>query len=484
MKHLIAILSIILLFSCKAEKKDPLFAMTPDQMEEDFLLFQSIYEEANAGLYKYRKKEQVDSAFAANKAQISETTTYREFYTLLWNVIDYTGSCHNGLTYPEALDEALNKKDIFFPIPLKYIDGKLYTNYTYNGIAMGSEVLAINKMPIDEVAKRCGHFISTDGYNQTGKYTDLDSDWFAFYMYLVFGEQQQFTLQYQNKAESTSATVQSVDYITFFNNYQKRHSAAYDNRITKDYFFTYKDSIGYLNINTFAMGGPESEGHKQYATFLDSVFVALKDNHTQKLIVDVRGNGGGNDPNDLLLYSYLTDRSFRENTTAHTLFQEVPFPNYYLDDDIDELAKELKEEHSIFKDGNYYQNATFNPAWQPKPNAFTGDLVLLIDPPVASAGSLFASLVKSDDDTIVIGEETLGGYYGHTGHIPVHYELPHSKLELKFSIVDLEQDVRQLPDEQYGDGIQPDDKVVQTYPDFLTHRDTQLEFAIKKISSK
>ena len=125
----------------------------------------------------------------------------------------------------------------------------------------------------------------------------------------------------------------------------------------------------------------------------------------------------------------------------------------------------------------------FNKEWLPNKSAFKGNLILLIDPFVASAGSLFASLVKSDKKATVIGEETLGGYYGHTGHIPVNYELPNSKLILTFSIVDLEQDVKQVSDEKYGDGINPDFKVVQTYADFLENKDTQLNYAIEKIKT-
>lgn len=100
---------------------------------------------------------------------------------------------------------------------------------------------------------------------------------------------------------------------------------------------------------------------------------------------------------------------------------------------------------------------------------------------MASAGSLFASLVKSDENTIVIGEETLGGYYGHTGHIPMTYELPNSKLRLTFSIVDLEQDVKRLSDQQFSDGVKPDFKVVQSHEDFINNKDIQLNFAIEKI---
>ena len=106
---------------------------------------------------------------------------------------------------------------------------------------------------------------------------------------------------------------------------------------------------------------------------------------------------------------------------------------------------------------------------------------MLIDPFVASAGSLFASLIKNDKHTIVIGEETMGGDYGHTGHSPMTYELPNSKLQLTFSIVDLEQDIKQLPDENYGDGIMPDFKVTQSYNDFMNNKDAQLHFAIKQL---
>jgi len=61
--------------------------------------------------------------------------------------------------------------------------------------------------------------------------------------------------------------------------------------------------------------------------------------------------------------------------------------------------------------------------------------------------------------------------------------LPNSKLILTFSIVDLEQDVKRLPDEKYGDGVKPDFRVIQTYQDFLDNNDTQLNFAIERIKN-
>jgi hypothetical protein len=482
---------LIVLISCKSENKkegiEKHNLIAKGAMLDDFEIFQTIYEKANAGLYKYHTKKEIDSVFISNKKLITNDLHFREFYNILWNVIDYTGSCHNGLTYPETLDKNLSKQKIYFPIPLKYISNKLYTNLEYKEIPAGSELISVNNVPENQFSILISKYVSTDGFNKTGKYANIATDWLPFYIYLALGEQNHFKLKYKAKDSSITEELKiaSVTYKDFYTNFKNRFSKEYDERKSKDYIYKYLDSIdtGFLEVNTFGMGGPASEGHKKYAKFLDSVFIDLRQNNIPNLIVDVRGNGGGNDPNDILLYSYLTQRDYRENTSAFTLFQDIPFSELYIDDDINELPIELKKEHSIFKNGRYYQNSSFNKDWIPNQNAFQDNLVLLVDPFVASAGSLFASLVKSDAYTTVIGEETLGGYYGHTGHIPVNYELPNSKLVLTLSIVDLEQDVEMLSDEKYGDGIIPDFRVTQTYQDFLDNKDTQLNFAIKKIKT-
>jgi len=452
----------------------------------DFKTFKEIFEKANAGLYKYHKKQQVDSVFSSNKKKISNKTTYREFYNLLWNVIDYTGSCHNSLEIPEKLEILLNRKSIYFPFPLKFIEGKLYLNIDYKDITAGTEILSVNGIKSAQFSESISHFNSTDGFNKTGKFAFIETSMLPTYIYNAFGEQDVFEIEFILEKKIIKNQIKAVTLNQFYANYNNRYTKEYVNRNPKKYLFKKIDSIntGILTINTFAIGPSDSEEFIEYGQFLDSIFTRLSNTKVKSLIVDIRKNGGGYDPCDLLLYSYLTKRQFRENTSAFTLFQKLPLKEYYIDGDEDELFEELKEEHSILKNGKYYQNDKFNKVWNPKPNSFKGQIYVLISPYVASAGSLFASMTKSDSETILIGEETLGGYYGHTGHIPVTYELPNSKLLLTFSIVDLEQDVKHLPDEKYGDGIIPDFRVVQSYSDYMNNIDTQLEFTLDRITAE
>jgi len=91
-------------------------------------------------------------------------------------------------------------------------------------------------------------------------------------------------------------------------------------------------------------------------------------------------------------------------------------------------------------------------------------------------------MVAGNKNTVVIGEETAGGYYGHNGHIPMEYKLPKSKLGIRFFVVNLEQDVPKKENQIYNRGIIPDYNITQTYEEYLQQKDTQMEFVLDLIS--
>jgi hypothetical protein len=68
---------------------------------------------------------------------------------------------------------------------------------------------------------------------------------------------------------------------------------------------------------------------KPYLAFLDSTFVEIKSKKLKNLIVDIRQCGGGTDPNDVVTYSYLTDRNFQESKQAWISFNKIPLLKHY-----------------------------------------------------------------------------------------------------------------------------------------------------------
>lgn len=459
--------------------------------QHDLQVFRQIYTKANAGLYKYRTRARIDSIFAAAAKAITPSTSFLDFYKQLCTIVDFTGSCHNDVQLPHEVDSMLTKETAFFPLPVKIISGKALVNIDSSAIPAGAAIISINQVAITDIMKSLYKYVTTDGYNVTGKLLYMGDD-FPFYYRLEYGPFAQFHVQYMpaNSHEICTTTLTAINYAAYKKNYARRHSLPTDTTLYRKYAFRTIDPLhtAVLTVNTFAWGGIKRERHKKYAAFLDSVFKVLKETPSiNNLVIDIRKNTGGDDPNDLLLFSYLATQKYKENKTAFTLFQQVPLKQYYVAEDstdISELEKDLKEEHNIFKNGRYYQSPRFNPFWSPKPNAFRGNLYMLTGPAVASAGSLFAALVRSEQRAVVIGEETLGGYYGHTGHIPVEYKLPHSGIITGFSIVDLEQWVKQDPRFPAGRGIMPDHLVPQTTAGFLNNTDIALNFVLALIRTR
>ena len=476
---------------------------TQKKMKQDFEIFKQISKDANSGLYKYRTKQQIDSIYYWGNLQIEKLTTYRDFYNLICTISDFEGSVHNNISLPKKYAENLkNEKFGYFPFPLKWIEGKWLVNIDDKEIPVGAEIISINSVPISEIIPNLYKYYSTDGVNITGKRIGLRTN-FSKYYRLHYGLTKTFKVSYLNPTSKLLETkiIESVGNKKYYENFNKIHSLPldkfyyYDLKENQKYNYNPLDSItGILTIHTFDMGNETTNEHKKYKQFLDRIFVDINAKGIKNLIVDIRNNGGGTDPNDLITYSYLTHRNFQENKAAWISFNKIPLIRYYnigIPKFIRPLVvgkynKQFQEQFPLEKDGKFYQDekSKDHKTWYPNQNAFTGTIYLLTSPAIASAGSLFAAMVAGNQNTITIGEETMGGYYGHNGHTPLEYKLPKSKIIIQFSVVNLEQDVPKNENQKYDRGIIPDYEIPQTFDDFIKNTDTQMNFTLELIKKK
>lgn len=474
------------------------------KMRTDLAVFKELRMAANSGLYRYRTEGEIDSIYNWAAMAVEAANTYRDFYNIICQLTDFEGSLHNDTDLPDEKARLLRQEDDgYFPYPIIWVDNSWRINYAGGAIDLGAEVVAINDEPITTVLENLYKYYPTDGINTTGKRIGIKTH-FAKYYRLHYGPAEQFIVTYRspNQATRSTVTLSSVSYTDYYRAFHKRHSKYYDHKYFSepDPADTYKyealnDSTSLLTIFHFSIGGNANDAeHKTYVRFLDSIFQDMQDRSVQHLIVDVRLCGGGTDPNDVVTYSYLSRRPFQESRQVWSSFQKLPFLKYYDSPfprflrplGVGKYNRQFKRRFPIERQGRYYmgEDQVELQVRYPASNNFKGKIYLLISPAVASAGSLFAAMVTGNDNSVTIGQETMGGYYGHNGHTPLQYVLPKSKIVLRFSMENIDQDVPVLPEQHYDRGIIPDYELSRSLEDFLNGSDTQLQFALDLILSR
>lgn len=477
--------------------------LNPGEMKQDLQVFLDIRKKANSGLYRYHTPKQVDSIYQWAFRQVRQPMSTVAFYKIILQLTDFEGSCHNYTEPDAALVGYFNRQRGFFPFALKYIDGNMIFNSKTPDIPVGSRIMSINGVADKDLMQSFYKYMTSDGFIQTQKQSgSVNRSYGLRYLY-EYGINDSFAIRFTapGTTRQQTVTVPAVSLEEQKANLIRRHSAPVDSLIDynvqpKYSFKMVNPSTGLLSLRIFSMASDAADpAFPVYVAFLDSVFQALSHNSILHLILDIRGNPGGSDPTFEQPMMYLTDTSFKENTLAYTIFDNgIPYEEYFWGvstaERLDSAGKVagkafLKDYFPALHNGRNMQNPKYNPVYHPKSPGFKGKLYLLIDENVASAASHLASLVKAYARNVtIVGVETVGGYYVHNGHASMIYELPHSKIKTKFSIVYVEQDAPVKPDQPEGRGIIPDYTVWPSFSDFMQNRDTQMEYVLKLTEGK
>ncbi|UTX49105.1 S41 family peptidase [Chryseobacterium sp. MA9] len=463
---------------------------TPDQFVEDLRTFRSIREKANSGLYVYRTKKQIDSIYQQAEEEARNSKNIFDFYKVIAKVTGFEGSCHNYTDLPNHASYYLTQKPEYLPITLKNIDGRLLQDSKDNVLPLGAEILSINGVPAKEMISRLSQYYFSDGYSVPYKETTGFERGMLDKFYMEFGTHKNYVISYKWNGTVKEISLPGISLENFKKLQDSRYSLEFDKKLLSEKYSLNKegDGIYRLSLRGFDFAtGKDDPAYKKFSTFLDQMMDTLEREKIESLIIDLRGNTGGTGALYEKVFSYLTQRPFRDSQYAYTNFNEVPMEEklvitpLFLSNGVTDktgLNAYLKSLYPKAVQGKYYWADDKNPSVMPNERTFKGQLYLLVDQRVASAASHLASLIKSYTNAIVIGKETVGGYYEHNGHLPLVYELPNTGIQAGFSIVHVIQDAQNLPDQKRGQGIIPHLQIQQTDQEFLDQTDVYL----KKVS--
>lgn len=473
-----------------AESKDlPILnnRFTAAQFVEDLHTFRSIREQANSGLYVYRSKQQIDSIYQRAEEEAGNSKNIFDFYKVIAKVTGFEGSCHNYTDLPNHASYYLTQKPEYLPITLKNIDRRLLQDFKDIAVPLGAEILSINGISSKEIISRFSQYYFSDGYSMPYKETTGFERGMLDKFYIEFGTHKNYEISYQWNNQIHKITLPGISLDSFKKLQESRFSLIFDKKLLSEKYNLTKEGKGIyrLSVRGFDFAtGKEDPAYKKFSTFLEQMMDTLEQEKIGSLIIDLRGNTGGTGALYEKVFTYLTQQPFRDSHYAYTKFNEIPMDEklvitpLFLSNGVTDkngLNTYLKQLYPKQIQGKYYWADDKNPLILPNERTFKGQLYLLVDQRVASAASHLASLIKSYTNAIVIGKETVGGYYEHNGHLPVVYELPNTGIQTGFSIVHVIQDAQNLSDQKRGQGIVPHIKIQQTNQEFLDQTDVYLK---------
>ncbi|MCP4581142.1 MAG: hypothetical protein GY839_05955 [candidate division Zixibacteria bacterium] len=408
-----------------------------EELQEDFNQMRQTLEENHCCLYEYTSKDTFDGLFARQYNLISKPMKLYEYYKILTPLTAKVGCGHTAVWMPGSYWNL--GYDNLFPLRIRIIEDNVVVAGSYNDsvqVPFGSVILKINDRPINDIIGEMQVNYSADAFNINFIQAQIERRFSMIYA-RRFGFPEKYEVTYalpgrktRETAELVPANLQSVRAVIFTNfNHPELTLELIEEKSTA--IMTIKTFIYYDRVPYFK-------------SYIDSCFNVIHDKKLKNLILDLRGNDGGDPFCAVPLFSYLEPEPLPYYAEPYGKYSEFadPIP--------------LAEKH------------------------FTGNLFTLIDGRCFSTNGHFCSLLKYHNIGKFVGMESGSSYKCNAGK-NTESNLNNTRIMLYIGRSTFAAAVEGMDKTK---PIMPDYPVNETYRDFLDKKDVFREIALKLIDGK
>jgi hypothetical protein len=429
---LIALFFITTVATAQNHEKISEVRFSKQALQEDFMQMCKILKENHTALNEFTPQKAMDSLMKRQQEFIKDSMCLHEFFVLLTPIVANIGCGHTNIWMPmNYWDQNANN---LFPLQIRLIDNHVVVAGSYTSeeqIPRGSILLEINGKPTTEIIQEMKANYPADAMNRYFKHKAVERRFPMIYA-RRFGFPKEYQVLYALPGRKTSKTqillpakneeVRSVVFKNFKNPELKLSLMENKNTaLMRIETFIYYNRVPY------------------FTKFIDSSFNVISEKRIQNLILDLRGNDGGDPFCAVPLFSYL---------------EPEPLPYF---------AKPY---------GKYSEFAKPIPRAE---KAFNGNLLILLDGRCFSTNGHFCALLKYHKIGRFVGTPSGATYECNAGK--------NSNVDLKNTRIMLYFGRRAFSAAVYGmdktKPILPDIYVHETYKDFLNGKDVFIETALK-----
>lgn len=470
---------ILLLFPLFLHAQQSKDTFTPDEIRADMAFLKKRFEKIHPGMYYYMSREAYNQKYDSLYNTINQPLNYLETFRVLSHLVTNVKDGHTNLRYDK---KRFNKKNAkFVPFYLRKIDGKQYLALNYSAdstIIRGSEVLAFNDEPVEQIIQKLKVFVSSDNGNEHVKEYYMAS--FPTYYKRYFGEVDSIKISYRlpnnntvfNKkvACQTNAEILKIDKKRYKNLNRPNLSLKIMDSVNR---------IAKLDITSFSMSGKFLDvSNQKFKRVLRARFKTIKDLKVEHLIVDFRANGGGFIPNISRFLKYLSPKPF---TLVDTLALKKKayftlFKPYYFGPPLTMWLGFMKREGEFM----YRVNKQNDKQKPEKQLAYRGKTYFLIDPGCYSATTFTLNLAKDlGIPEKIIGQQVGGASWGSFAVNWQDFKLPNSKFIVHTPLMRINHNLPNKVNKDFF--LQPDYEVNRNREELLKNNTSVVDFTVEMI---
>ncbi|WP_421764515.1 S41 family peptidase [Ekhidna sp.] len=456
------------------------FPISSEEMREDFDIFKNSIKEIHPGLYWYADSAEIKRRFNKVESSINHELELKDFYGILQKFYAGIRCGHSWMSMPWKWRSYIDNGPYRIPINFYLEKDRIIVMHNLSNdssFAAGLEVLSINGIKSKEILDSLIQYTPTDGYAKNRQIRILAGN-FSRYYQVQYGMDSIFNLQLKQEGKIKEVELKGLPN-------DEANQRSIDRYPRKDrskepflYFSELDNEIAYLKIKSFDKEDIK-EHNQKYKKFLKRAFKKIDEKNLERLIIDLRGNSGGEDNYGATLASHLIKQPFDYYLRMEATTKKFRYNQYSRQRGFNTMGKLLKKDKN--KPGTYtYSFSKQVKKQKPIKNVFEGDVVVLTDGGTFSAASEVASILHANNRATFIGEETGGGYYGNNSAMMYGIQLPNSRINYYLPVIRYYVAVDHPP--FIGRGLIPDIQIPLSYKYYTSDKDEILETAIKSFS--